>query len=354
MGAIYWFAADPINEVRLSYWLLLALPWFVAAFMPSKNARVAAGLVIGASWVLATIVLLLAVMAPLGTRTSWTSWLLLGAMAAAFIVGLTAAVRPSEPQSVDLATAAAIMFLAALYEGSVLKASSIFARYEPSVKVNPYQVTFTLESCLLDYKESHGVYPGSIETLFNGSRCVNQAFLRNVDVSYRAKNNPPTGYDLVVERRSLWPWQRYRLITNESGIIQEPHEGNGPLTVNNPGQLIATISQCIQDFRRLRGRFPAVPNDLWQDNSHGCPGMPTPLESNPSNIDGYWIAYDRAPDSSSFVMTARPDHYGVTGIRSYYLDAQGKIHVTMNDRPATPADPLAPECEWRRNVRCQN
>lgn len=55
----------------------------------------------------------------------------------------------------------------------------------------------------------------------------------------------------------------------------------------------------------------------------------------------------------SFVLTARPEHYGITGVRSYYLDAQGSMHVTMEDRAATPMDALAPAREYQRYVRCE-
>jgi hypothetical protein len=37
--------------------------------------------------------------------------------------------------------------------------------------------------------------------------------------------------------------------------------------------------------------------------------------------------------------TARPEHFGSGGVRSFYMDESCEIHWTDENRPATPADP---------------
>ena len=76
LSAIYWFSDDPINGMRITYWLLLALPWLAALFMPSGKVKIAAGLVLAGSGVLAPIIVLFQVLAPPGSHRSGTDWLL--------------------------------------------------------------------------------------------------------------------------------------------------------------------------------------------------------------------------------------------------------------------------------------
>jgi hypothetical protein len=97
LSAIYWFSDDPINGMRMTYWLLLALPWLVALFMPSGKVKIAAGLVLAGSGVLAPIIVLFQVLAPPGSHRSGTDWLLLVAMGAssifAFILVVTSSIH---------------------------------------------------------------------------------------------------------------------------------------------------------------------------------------------------------------------------------------------------------------------
>jgi hypothetical protein len=199
----------------------------------------------------------------------------------------------------------------------------------------------------------HATYPATLDTLLNESGCVNRMNLQGMNVDYKAKTVPVAGYSLIVSRRSFWLGRGVAVSTNESGTIRESHAIQGSRqeselrAIDNPSQLIFAISQCIQHFRRSRGELPSVLSELWQENHYGCPGTTVILNSNRSNVQGYWIGYDRAPNFSSFALTARPENYGITGVRSYYLDGQGNIHVTMQDRGATINDALAPKCEYQ-------
>ena len=63
--------------------------------------------------------------------------------------------------------------------------------------------------------------------------------------------------------------------------------------------------------------------------------------------NGYIITYHpSAPDASHFMalftFSARPDAYGKTGRRSFFVDESGIVRCTVANRPATPSDPV-----WR-------
>jgi type IV pilus assembly protein PilA len=45
------------------------------------------------------------------------------------------------------------------------------------------------------------------------------------------------------------------------------------------------------------------------------------------------------PGVETYTVSARPVTYGTTGERSFFMDQTGIIHVTAEDRAATPADP---------------
>ena len=52
--------------------------------------------------------------------------------------------------------------------------------------------------------------------------------------------------------------------------------------------------------------------------------------------------------AAGYVMEARPVHFGVDGVRSYWTDDLGRIHWTRENRPATASDPVIEECDLGR------
>jgi hypothetical protein len=63
------------------------------------------------------------------------------------------------------------------------------------------------------------------------------------------------------------------------------------------------------------------------------------------NAAGYKFRYRILPaekdDEAMFEVAATPDEYGKTGKRSFFLDAEGKVHgADKHGAVAMPADPL--------------
>lgn len=127
--------------------------------MPASKVRIAAALVIGSSWVLVPIIVLLALLAPLGNRSPGTDWFLIIAMVATSLLALNVAVRSSGRQQRDIAIALVVALSAGIYQGFVLRLASVFASYEPPIKTSPSEAIYTIQNCLTRYKDVHGGYP---------------------------------------------------------------------------------------------------------------------------------------------------------------------------------------------------
>jgi hypothetical protein len=65
---------------------------------------------------------------------------------------------------------------------------------------------------------------------------------------------------------------------------------------------------------------------------------------------GYRVSYVGIRDSlgrvTGFEIVARPMAYGASGMRSYFVQSDGPIHVTRAHRAATASDAVVPACEY--------
>jgi len=75
-----------------------------------------------------------------------------------------------------------------------------------------------------------------------------------------------------------------------------------------------------------------------------------PLEDISTSWDLTYVPHGKTA-ADGYDLHVRPMMYGYTGVRSYLLTA-GQIHVTWEERRATPSDPLAEECEIDPTKAC--
>ena len=80
------------------------------------------------------------------------------------------------------------------------------------------------------------------------------------------------------------------------------------------------------------------------------PYVGTGRETIATTWDLFYVAHGKKP-ADGYDLHVRPTTYGHTGIRSYLLTA-GRIHVTWQDRRATPSDPPAEVCESQIRTAC--
>ena len=55
--------------------------------------------------------------------------------------------------------------------------------------------------------------------------------------------------------------------------------------------------------------------------------------------------------ATAFTINVRGDYNSIRDLRSYFVDVDGRIHATGENREATAADPVAPDLEWAPGAR---
>ena len=61
---------------------------------------------------------------------------------------------------------------------------------------------------------------------------------------------------------------------------------------------------------------------------------------------------EKAKPRAAFHLLGRPNQYGASGVRHFYMDESGVIRGTPANRDATRDDPPIPECEWAEHKAC--
>jgi len=352
-AAGFWFDGDPVNSFRITILLFIILPWVVALCLPASKFQHAFGMMAGSSMLLLPILVMLGILAPLANRSPSKDWFLMFMMSVALVIGLSIAISESKRGQVFATTAIVAMF-SLLYEGAVLKIAITVDYHEPPpIEPHPLESVYAIQRCLLRYEKAHHAYPDSFAVLKNGD-CMDKRLLEGIDVSYRKSQEPASDFELEVRLHSFWASRWPSFSAGRNGVVQSVNRsGEIPSPVTNPAQLIARIAGGLNRFNNHHGALPTQLSEVWKENPNAFPEMPQAAVHASFPANGYWFGYLPLTGERSFEITARPDLYGVTGLRSYYLNASGKMHVTMENRGATDTDELAPECEYQPFARCE-
>jgi hypothetical protein len=137
--------------------------------------------------------------------------------------------------------------------------------------------------------------------------------------------------------------------------------------------LVPDMAGLLDGFRNVRGVYPARILHHTQKDSAGpydmvlSEGMllartAVPGPDNTSLVDCHRARIVYAPvlsadgkGASAYTFTLRGAYDSVRDFRSYFMNTDGRIHATGEERDATAADPVAPDNEWalgsRENMR---
>ncbi len=160
-------------------------------------------------------------------------------------------------------------------------------------------------------------------------------------------------------------WSDY---TDDSGIIhfdftdKNASPASPVLTIWMPDSVmylvpaggLAGTTKCIRRWTRSHASSP--PN--LAEGITSCldrPFLTNKIEGNSYRVGGYEITYvsmGNKDHPGDFTLEARPESYGATGLRSYFVDQSFLIHATPENRSATASDPEALPCEFNANERC--
>ena len=211
-------------------------------------------------------------------------------------------------------------------------------------------------------------------------------------------------WDAFEGRRSGWSWRYVPSRTGDSGFVLESYPDppiglDGPLylidesgllverertgapamLVTSPVAVMHALRVCIRQALALpRPRGSARGTSLTLEAIRNLPGSPCPSlgvvafggvgagDSNAAvirlpqgallndQVTAYTLLYvpkDRT--GRAFDVLARPQYFPGSGVRSYLLTEAGQLHVTAQERAATPADPAPEPCEVDLKAPCR-
>jgi hypothetical protein len=246
--------------------------------------------------------------------------------------------------------------------------------------------------CVLQHRQKAGEYPPVVDSLPESDLCYEVHRIKDDETGWRVRytRSPvkPGGPVYVFRIRAVPDValkMRGPLVEiDDRGLILRRDSSNAPaFAVGSPLQPItAVVMECIRKnatikpesrkgvltLRELvfypghcsRIQLEQVKTDggsVVPDSNIARLYLPTtrayvgfPLEDLSTSWNIKYVPHGKTP-ADGYDLHVRPMTYGYTGIRSYLLTGD-TIHVTWEDRPATPSDPLPLACESDINSTC--
>lgn len=301
-------------------------------------------------------------------------WVLAG-----FVVSCAAlmivSVKETRPQSFSMGP----MVLAALWVLAInpavmllqKRASDRYVLAHDLAKGAPY-LMYRTESCLLQYKAKHGGFPQTLADVDDKiPGCLQSGMAQGRAIGgyrmrYLVKGPAPhSRFSLTALPEVRSPDAAVTFFADESGVLRT-FSGDRPGTPGEAGVAPADeflqIQGCIADFTARSDKSNKFGND--SRISYDASQMRYPASFAEMAVQPACFVNDRHEGETwkgaayryfyrpllqdgrpNFTLTARPLEYGVTGLRSYFVDNHLIIHATSEDREATTADPWAYRCE---------
>jgi hypothetical protein len=241
-----------------------------------------------------------------------------------------------------------------------------------SLKTNyeAHRAVALLAGCLIEYHAAHPKrgFPESLSALPpdlhlpGGAACdttlANPGAVSDYTLTYTPRQDAATGS-----------------FTDFLLVAMPLHKGRmrvDPIAVDSRGRIFAYVGWWVTNPEPLFvPSLTETPNDIWTSQvrtlfteipfftkNHGGtpPASLTDLGWHPQgapssdphvmHVGPYELKYlPAASDPTRFSVSGDCQSYGDACIRSFFIDPDGAIHQTIEPRPATPTDPLIPDCE---------
>lgn len=237
--------------------------------------------------------------------------------------------------------------------------------------MNPEQV-YRVIACSETYKAGHsGLYADSLKTLAlaQGENCIYPFSIEGSSPYGKIRYQPllgadgrVTGYSIILGGTTFWGRFLPNGSTDQTGIlhISQDHQNATPADPVPPNitTFLHEWSQCLSKHAKTHPDTP-FPVDLISMMEPGWSCKPRwYVKDNylePSQfyrVDYYSDTGAGTKSLAAFHLLGRPNQYGSSGVRHYYVDESGVIRGTPANRDATRDDPPIPECEWVEHKAC--
>ena len=263
------------------------------------------------------------------------------------------------------------------------------SKYNAQANVDVRQLLRRVQNCLYWYESQHpnDGFPRNLAAVGPlGSGCFDTTAMTGTLAHSRVRYAPSapdstgrvTGFWLVAEPTSedaLWRKQYY---ADESGVVYYadllgrddsmfyhrkapdsplPPPGDLLEIVDSPARDLLAIQKCLhrsagygEIVYPIRLEAPGCTNLAWVDADGDMFFSVSTRFGDPVT---YSLIYRprhalTATTAEGYVLEARPAHFGVDGVRSYWTDDLQRIHWTRENRAATPNDPVIEACDFGR------
>jgi hypothetical protein len=217
-------------------------------------------------------------------------------------------------------------------------------------------VVRSVDKCAIQYAAGHqGNYPDDLRELGpNGSGCLSADIARgNSDGLRLAYSRQVKGFQVFADNHSFWRDGRRTvglMYSDQSGVIRgnvnkDRPGSSGSELYDLEGSVPADLQRAAQCLLKHGQPYPVDLQSL--SGPGGClpAGGTWMREANYLQQYGYVLTYEAkvnpTPGVHAFEINARPVPYGRWGLRSFYVDDNGVVRATPEDRPANTQDPPA-------------
>lgn len=232
-----------------------------------------------------------------------------------------------------------------------------------------------VQACAVTFAQRRGAYPPALAAMGpdpQGDGCLDDGHasgrIGRITLSYRPAASDSQGqiraYQVIAKGNVGFERGESRMaFGDETGIVRAGDSASTPsgLRIIHGGMQDVRAIRACAELHRLRDSLGAYPRD-WKQRP-----LILETDSREQNIRwlgchaGYHASFDSAVkmrslatytplgDSmrpSDYVVEIRPRVYGVTGVRSIRMSSHGRVHFTVENRPATDGDAVVPECAY--------
>jgi hypothetical protein len=368
------FGRGPIMGLVLFVFVPCVVGPFCRALGRNMAAAACAGIVVGVYWTVTFFLVFVNAsesFLELLVRLLYVAELFLPAVFIA--LATTAFMSKRLGPSWGLGTVGIGFLCGAIGAGAVVPSKEA-ARIQPT-RLDPLVLRsdmITINKCSQEFARSNPEkgYPESLGQLGpQGTRCLPEALLggqaKGFTITYepgaRDANGKIDNYKVIARETTLLGKDTGGIFTDESGLIRlrfvGPHGEGLTSDLPSPSTSLRQVLYCVRRIASGPVRVNGVLLSGEDEIMRTCLWGGTLTGKRKLSEGGYDFEYHFAADKngaiSGFTVEARPQPYGVAGVRSYLAVETGdltvsgfmlktlNVYATPEDRPATVNDPLA-------------
>jgi len=361
------FITPPDSQQAGYFWLWYGIPSLLILLIPKRWSALAQGLALGQGICLFREALIPVVFGLSSGSLSIGMVSVLSCMfvqVVLFVAALLLGVPSKAAENVLLICGAA---------ASILFTGLSVQRTEGTSRTPMAANVYRPVGCLDRYALAHrGLYPASLEELTRttGKYCATDPPTSSVKRPQKLFYHPASGadgrivgYSILFGPDDVWGKVRTAWYVDQTGLIHKSAEGQFASKESsiwsNEAFELKNWSEC---YAKYAATHPANGDSFdWKTvlRPEGrCAPDIRDIQAGHAHLGQFYTVYFRLkpPDSSGkqwgFYVIVRPDGYGASGVRSYYVDETGIIRATPQNREPNSTDEPTPECEWNEQVKC--